>query len=100
MFEGQPIPHPSYEFLAAILLSIGLGLWATVLLRIRFEREWSLTIWTSYNIKRVWQLQRWLAGYYHASCPALRKFDKRNLEAAAGAAEAKDHGSKPAFRCV
>ena len=55
MFEGQPIPHASYEFLAAILLSIGLGLWATVLLRIRFEREWSLTVWTSYNIKRVWQ---------------------------------------------
>ncbi len=55
MIEGPPQPNASYEFLAAILLSIGLGLWATVLLRIRFEREWSLTIWTSYNIKRVWQ---------------------------------------------
>ena len=55
MFEGQPIPHASYDLLAAILISVGLGLGATVMLRIRFEREWSLTMWTAYNIKRVWQ---------------------------------------------
>ena len=55
MFEGNPIPHASYDILIAILASITLGMVATVMLRIRFEREWSLTIWTAYNIKRVWQ---------------------------------------------
>ena len=55
MFEGNPIPHASYDLLIAILASITLGMVATVMLRIRFEREWSLTIWTAYNIKRVWQ---------------------------------------------
>ena len=55
MFEGNPIPHASYDLLIAILASITLGMVATVMLRIRFEREWSLTLWTAYNIKRVWQ---------------------------------------------
>lgn len=55
MFEGNPIPHAAYDLLVAILVSITLGVGATVILRIRFEREWSLTMWTAYNIKRVWQ---------------------------------------------
>jgi len=55
MFEGHLIPHASYNLLAAVICCVGLGLGATVLLRIRCEREWSLTIWTSYKINRVWQ---------------------------------------------
>lgn len=55
MFDGQLIPHASYDLMAAVICCVGLGLTATVLLRVRFEREWSLTVWTAYKINRVWQ---------------------------------------------
>lgn len=31
------------------------GLCATAVLRVQFEREWALTMWSAHNIKRVWQ---------------------------------------------
>lgn len=55
MFEGQPLPLSAIEVLATPLFLAMIGLVATALLRLRFQREWTLTVWTAYQIKRVWQ---------------------------------------------
>lgn len=55
MFEGQSILVPSHEVYGPVLLAWALGMLATLLLRVRFDREWNLTMWTVIHIKRVWQ---------------------------------------------
>jgi hypothetical protein len=55
VFEGQSILVPSHEVYGPILLVWALGMLATLLLRVRFDREWNLTMWTVIHIKRVWQ---------------------------------------------
>ncbi len=55
MFEGQSILSPSHVVFGPVLLAWALGVLATLTLRVRFNREWNLTLWTAYKIKRVWQ---------------------------------------------
>ena len=55
MFEGQSILVPSHEVFGPVLLAWALGMLATLTLRVRFDREWNLTLWTAFQIKRVWQ---------------------------------------------
>lgn len=55
MYEGQPLPLTTYDFFSPLLACLVLGLGLTVLLRTRYDREWKLTLWTVYRIKRVWQ---------------------------------------------
>ena len=55
MFEGQSILIPSHVVFGPVLLMWTLGMLATLILRIRFDREWNLTLWTAYRIKRVWK---------------------------------------------
>jgi len=55
MFEGQPLPDSAIVVLATPIILALIGLIATALLRVRFQREWALTVWSAYQIKRVWQ---------------------------------------------
>ena len=55
MFEGQPLPiAPLHVYELPLWLAV-IGLCATTVLRLQFEREWALTMWSAYQIKRVWQ---------------------------------------------
>ena len=55
MFEGMPLPISPLHVYALPLWICAFGLGATALLRVQFDREWALTMWTAYRIKRVWQ---------------------------------------------
>lgn len=55
MYDGQLLPLTTYDFFTPLLACMISGLALTVLLRTRFDREWKLTLWTVYRIKRVWQ---------------------------------------------
>ena len=55
MFEGMPLPISPLHVYALPLWICVFGVGATALLRVQFDREWALTMWTAYQIKRVWQ---------------------------------------------
>lgn len=55
VFEGLPLFLPSHEIYGPVLLFWALGAAATLILRVRFDREWNLTLWTAHRINRVWQ---------------------------------------------
>ncbi|MFZ8835885.1 MAG: hypothetical protein ACO2XQ_02465 [Flavobacteriales bacterium] len=55
MFEGQPLPLAPLDVFSLCLWIALFGVLATVLLRVRFDREWTLTIWSGFQVKRVWQ---------------------------------------------
>ena len=55
MFEGMPLPISPLHVYALPLWICAFGMGATALLRVQFDREWALTMWTAYQIKRVWQ---------------------------------------------
>ena len=55
MFEGMPLPMSPLHVYALPLWICVFGVGATALLRVQFDREWALTMWTAYQIKRVWQ---------------------------------------------
>lgn len=55
MFEGMPLPISPLHVYALPLWICAFGMGATALLRVQFDREWALTMWTTYQIKRVWQ---------------------------------------------
>ena len=55
MFEGMPLPISPIHVYALPLWICAFGMGATALLRVQFDREWALTMWTAYQIKRVWQ---------------------------------------------
>ena len=55
MFEGMPLPISPLHVYALPLGICVFGVGATALLRVQFDREWALTMWTAYQIKRVWQ---------------------------------------------
>ena len=55
MFEGMPLPISPLYVYALPLWICAFGMGATALLRVQFDREWALTMWTAYQIKRVWQ---------------------------------------------
>lgn len=55
MFEGLPLPMAPLHVYELPLWIAFAGLCATAVLRVQFEREWALTLWSAYNIKRVWQ---------------------------------------------
>ena len=55
MFEGMPLPISPLHVYALPLWICVFGLGATALLKVQFDREWALTMWTAYQVKRVWQ---------------------------------------------
>ncbi len=55
MYEGLPLPISPLHVYSLPLWICALGIGATALLRVQFDREWALTMWTAYQIKRVWQ---------------------------------------------
>lgn len=55
MFEGMPLPISPLDVYTLPLWICAFGMGATALLRVQFDREWALTMWTAYQIKRVWQ---------------------------------------------
>lgn len=55
MFEGQPLPIAPLHVYELPLWFALIGLCTTAVLRMQFEREWALTMWSAYQIKRVWQ---------------------------------------------
>lgn len=55
MFEGTPLPLATLDVLIVSIWMGVVGAVATVVLRSRFEREWALTLWSGYQITRVWQ---------------------------------------------
>lgn len=55
MFEGMLLPISPLQVYALPLWICTLGLGATALLRVQFDREWALTMWTAYQVNRVWQ---------------------------------------------
>jgi hypothetical protein len=55
MFEGIATHPPTHLVFLPVLWGLAAALAATILLKIRFNREWQLTLWTAYRIQRVWQ---------------------------------------------
>ncbi|MAI24148.1 MAG: hypothetical protein CL828_08830 [Crocinitomicaceae bacterium] len=55
MFEGMPLPISPLDAYVLPLWICAVGLGATALLKIQFDREWALTMYTAYQIQRVWQ---------------------------------------------